>query len=121
MDFETDKHLISVSGTEKRGEPAIMAKIYQGKISDIIDWLSRDGYVGGTYKSVINAYYYRDLVLMSKMAAALGKAEDIAFFQKKAAAVKKSFQDMFWDRNNKRYRDSDETEHVSLYVNIFFC
>lgn len=57
---------------------------------------------------------------MSKMAAALGKAEDIAFFQKKAAAVKKSFQDMFWDRNNKRYRDSDETEHVSLYVNIFF-
>lgn len=120
MDFETDKHLISVSGTEKRGDPAIMAKIYhKGKISDIIDWPSRDGYVGGTYKSVINAYYYRDLVLMSKMAAALGKAEDIAFFQKKAAAVKKSFQDMFWDRNNKRYRDSDETEHASLHANIF--
>ncbi len=120
MDFETDKHLISVSGTKKRKDPAIMAKIYhRGGISDIIDWPSRDGYVGGKYKSVINAYYYRDLILMARMAAALGKKDDVAFFQKKAAQVKNSFQSLFWDKKRKLFVDSDTTSHASLHANFF--
>lgn len=120
MDFETEKHLISVSGTELRKDSAIMAKIYRkGGISDIIDWPSRDGYVGGTYKSVINAYYYRVLVLMSYIADAINNQEDAEFFRKKAVLVRESFQKMFWDKKNKRYRDSDKTNHASLHANMF--
>lgn len=120
MDFETKKHLISVSGTDLRKDSATMAKIYhKGSISDIIDWPSRDGYVGGTYKSVINAYYYRDLVLMSYIADAINNKEDADFFRKKAVLVRESFQKMFWDKSNKRYRDSDKTNHASLHANMF--
>ena len=123
MDFETENGLIVVSGTEKQKNPQIMAKIHHKKsIKDIIDWpvTERDGFVvDNACKSVINAYYYRDLVLMSKMARALGNEEDELFYRKKAARVKKSFQRLFWDRKNKRYRDSDNTEHASLHANIF--
>ena len=123
MDFETENGLIIVSGTEKQKNPQIMAKIHHKKsIKDIIDWpvTERDGYVvDNACKSVINAYYYRDLILMSKMAKALNNEEDELFYRKKAAQVKKSFQRLFWDRKNKRYRDSDNTEHASLHANIF--
>lgn len=123
MDFETENGLIIVSGTDKQKNPQVMAKIHHKRsIEDIVDWpiTERDGYVvDNSCKSVINAYYYRDLVLMSRMAEALGHTEDVTFYKKKAAHVKKSFQQVFWDRKNKRYRDSDKTEHASLHANVF--
>ncbi len=78
-----------------------------------------DGFVYNTYNAVINAYYYRNLVLMSQIAAILGKTADAQLYATKAAAVSGAFLKTFQDTRTGLIKDGDSTSHTSLHANMF--
>ena len=102
--------------------PEFSASInFKDQIKDIVDWpvSGTDGFVFDNYNSVINAFHYKALVLMEKIATATGNRADAG----KYAAEHKKFKEVF----NKRflntalgiYKDGDSTGHSSLHANMF--
>lgn len=122
---QTDEFLASINMTKK----------FDGRrgLHDNVDWPQKgdfigeekefggetDGFIYQTYNSVINAYYYRNLVLMQQIAAVLNKSNDVKFYQKKAGEVYKSFQKVFRNAQTGLIQDGDSTTHSSLHANMF--
>lgn len=112
-----------------------ITKLFDGRrgLHDIVDWPQNgqyispekehkgetDGFVFTTYNSVINAYYYRNLVLMQQIAEALHKPDDAAFYKSKAQEVFSAFRTVFRDEKTGLIKDGDETSHSSLHANMF--
>jgi alpha-L-rhamnosidase len=98
-------------------------------LHDIDDWPDADqgiypngetdNYERKDYNTVVNAFYYRALVLMSKMATAVNKNEDAAFFAAKAEKVKQKFNEDFFDKVSKVYFDGIGSRHASIQANLF--
>ena len=129
MALETPEGLISTR-TGLQTKSFLESIHFNGEaIFDIVDWPDAaqgiypsgetDHYERKDYNTVVNAFYYRSLVLMSKIAAALNKTEDQGFFEKKAESVKKKFNEDFMDRVNKIYIDGIGSKHSSLQANMF--
>jgi hypothetical protein len=79
----------------------------------------RDGYVFMPYNTVVNAFHYRTLVLMSKISEVLGEAAEAGRFSKQADRVKESFNKNFFDGRRQIYLDGIGTGHASLHANLF--
>jgi len=63
--------------------------------------------------------YYYDVVLMSKMAAVLGRDDDAARFTALAAEIKKSFNEKYYDSAHGYYdRNSQTANAMPLYVGL---
>jgi alpha-L-rhamnosidase len=91
-------------------------------LEDIVDWphgAETDGFVFCRYNAVVNAYYYKSLTVMQKLAADLGNTADAEYYGKKAIAVKRAFHQMFFDPKQQVYVDGDSTKHASLHTNMF--
>ncbi|MCF8379025.1 MAG: alpha-L-rhamnosidase [Bacteroidales bacterium] len=129
-----------ISSRTDKVNPGFLKSIYYNgdKFKDNIDWPKgtpagekqarnagptpegeRDGYVFADYNTVINAFHYRSLLLMGKMAEALNKSEDKDFFYKRAEQVKKSFMTAFFDKDRGIFTDGENTDHASLHANMF--
>jgi hypothetical protein len=78
-----------------------------------------DGFVYKNYNAVVNAFYYRDLVLMHQIALLIGKKEDAAFYENKAKEVYRSYQEIFVNAKTGLIKDGDSTDHSSLHANMF--
>ena len=78
-----------------------------------------DGFVYNDYNSVVNAFYYHDLVLMEKIALVLYKTNDATFYRQKAQQVYQSFQRIFRNAKTGLIKDGDSTDHSSLHANMF--
>ena len=112
-----------------------ITKIFDGKrgLKDIVDWPQggsyigtekehageTDGFVFTDYNSVVNAFYYRTLVLMHQISAALGKKKEAADYLSKAKEHYRSFQQMFRNPLTGLIKDGDATSHTSLHANMF--
>jgi hypothetical protein len=103
------------------------------RIRDIVDWPpaqkdtgwklatpegERDGYDMVEISTVVNAFYYNGLVLMSRLAATLEKKEDSEFFRKEAEKVKAAFNEKLLDRKTGIYVDGVSSSHSSLHANM---
>ncbi|MFI3290655.1 MAG: alpha-L-rhamnosidase C-terminal domain-containing protein [Opitutales bacterium] len=99
---------------------------------DIVDWPHRgnfgmdknnsgetDGFVFSDYNCVSNAYHNFALQIMANIASALGKGKDAKDFAQRASTHKKAFNELFFDKENGRYRDGINIEHSALHSNIF--
>lgn len=112
-----------------------MTKLFDGRrgLHDNVDWPQTgdyigpekeykgetDGFVYRPYNAVVNAYYYRNLVLMTQIANVLNKPDDAAFYARKSREVYDSFQVVFRDPQTRLVRDGDSTSHTSLHANMF--
>lgn len=91
------------------------------KLRDIVDWptTEADKYEFKDYNTVVNAFHYRSLVLMSSIALALDKPADAEMYTQKAQAVYKAFQEAFFDKDRGVYTDGIGSKHASLHANLF--
>jgi hypothetical protein len=112
-----------------------ITKAFDGKqdLKDIVDWPRGGGYIGKEKQyegeidgfvfcklnSVVNAFYYRNLVLMSRLAKVLGKEADGVFYEQKSKEAYQSFQQVFVDAKTGLVKDGDTTNHSSLHANMF--
>lgn len=89
-------------------------------LRDIVDWPKgeRDGYDFKEVNTVVNAFYYKTLLQMADIAAALGKKADAIEYQQKAAKVKKTFNAMLFDAKRGVYVDGEGSKHASLHANM---
>jgi alpha-L-rhamnosidase len=141
--FYTDlkaKTLLALEGEDglistKTGKvtPDVLGSIhFKGNLRDIVDWPQKgilglgkneegetDGFVFQDVNTVVNAYHYRSLVLMGKMAAVSGNTTDKAFYEGQAEKVKKAFNEKLLDRKQGIYVDGIGTGHASLHGNMF--
>jgi len=104
---------------------------FSGKeIRDIVDWPpasftddeklgEQDGYVFTDINTVVNAFYYQALILMSEITKVLRKDHDYGFFHERAEQVKKSINEKLFDRKRGIYVDGEGTEHAALHANMF--
>jgi alpha-L-rhamnosidase len=110
------------SRTGKQDKVLLDAIHFKGKqIRDIVDWPTSetDGFVFTNINSVVNAYHYRALILMTKMALVLGKNAEAGLLEKQAALVKESFQKKLIDPKTGLVKDGEGTDHSSLHANMF--
>jgi len=112
-----------------------ITQIFDGKrgLKDIVDWPQRgsyigpekehggetDGFVFTDYNAVVNAFYYRTIVLMHKISAALGKTIEAADYLSRAKEHYRSFQQVFRNPVSGLIKDGDTTSHTSLHANMF--
>lgn len=78
-----------------------------------------DRFVFSDYNTVVNAFHYRNLVLMERIAEVLGKEKEVSFFRNRAEKVKQSFNEAFLDKERGIYTDGIEAGHASLHANMF--
>lgn len=104
---------------------------FNGKLKDIVDWphgniLGLKGGYGETddfefkpINTVVNAFHYRALIVMSRMAQDLGKSDDAERFAEAAARVKRTLNDILLDKNKGIYIDGQGSSHSALHANMF--
>jgi len=97
---------------------------------DIVDWPSagwggdpankgeRDGYVFKDYNTVVNAFYYQNMIIMSEFAKALGKTQEAADFELRALKAKKAVNEQMFDPKRGVYVDGIGTDHAALHANM---
>jgi hypothetical protein len=98
-------------------------------LKDIVDWPPGSFTSGGTgerddfemtaINNVVNAFHYRALVLMSKIANIAGTSEDKDIFEQKAKKLYSTFNNVLFNEEKGIYRDGEGTNHSSLHANIF--
>ncbi|MGE4586005.1 MAG: family 78 glycoside hydrolase catalytic domain [Mangrovibacterium sp.] len=104
----------------------------RGNLRDIVDWPQSgilglgkqepgetDGFVFQEVNTVVNAYHYRALELMSKIAGVLGKTQDSEDWALRARKVREAFNAQLLDKKRGIYVDGIGTAHVSLHANMF--
>jgi alpha-L-rhamnosidase len=107
---------------DRAADPAFLRTIgMQEPIRTLVDWPAgeRDGHVIVPVDSVVNAFQYRSLVVMSEIAEAVGRREDARRFKAKAARVFDAYQRVFFDAEMGLYRDGEGVAHHSLHANLF--
>ncbi len=110
----------------------VIASIHlNDSLRDIVDWphgniLGLQGGYGETddfefkpINTVVNAFHYRALVLMSRMAAAIERADDAERFAHAAEKVRRSFNDKLLDKTKGLYVDGEGSAHSALHANMF--
>lgn len=118
-----DNGLISTRTDQTISTDAFRRSIrFNGNISDIVDWprgSEDDNYAFTDYNTVVNAFHYRAMQLLGRMAEALGRHDEA----RDIAAYCDSFRDTFnaamIDPATGTYRDGIGTDHRSLHANLF--
>ena len=114
-------HLISTR-TGLQNKEFLQSIHFNGrKLVDIVDWPTSeaDGYQFKEFNTVVNACHYQSLVLMARIADALGKREDATFYQDRAAKVRSAINAKMFDSERGIYIDGIGASHSSLHANLF--
>ena len=95
--------------------------IFDRKLVDNVDWPQgeRDGYVLTAVNTVVNAFHYRSLVLMDRIARSLGRENDASTFRKHADNVRRLINDRLFHVDTGVYVDGEDTDHSSIHANMF--
>lgn len=95
-------------------------------LRDLVDWPQnrRDGHEMLHVNIVVNAVYYRVLVLMGKIAQVSEKTEEAVAYSTRATLLAEVINSRLWDAQQKRYvdglgEDGAASEHSSLHANVF--
>lgn len=137
MELEYRDGLISTKSPKLNGE--FMAKLgfadTTQRVRDIVDWppaqkdtgwkLSkdwpqgeRDGFVFTPVSTVINSFFYMNMVIMAEFARVLNKPEEALDFEFRAARVKKSMNELLLNKEKGYYTDGIETAHGAIHSNM---
>lgn len=116
--------------TTKHGQPSSLLSSLglKSEIDDIVDWPhvgdtgapgEDDGFVYTDYNVVVNAYHYKAVETLSKIAYALGKEQEGKEFANYAEQFKEVFNTAFFDKTRGVYVDGIGESHASLHANMF--
>ena len=88
---------------------------------DIVDWPEdeRDGYDMLPVNTVVNAFHYHTLRLMTDIAETLGETEDADRFRRLADDFLPRFNEVFFNTRTGLYVDGEGSTHSSLHANLF--
>lgn len=102
--------------------PQVLESVhFKGKLRDIVDWptTERDGYDPRPINTVVNAFHYRALRDMAKLARALGRGDDAAAYDAQADRVYTAFNQKLFDAASGLYVDGEDSLHSSQHANMW--
>jgi len=90
-------------------------------LRDIVDWpvCERDDYDFRSINTVVNAFHFRTLVLLARIARVLDRKKEAHDFDLRAAQVAEAFNSVCWDENAGLYIDGEGSRHASFHANLF--
>ncbi|MCD6354277.1 MAG: hypothetical protein J7L95_01900, partial [Prolixibacteraceae bacterium] len=105
------------------------------RVRDIVDWPpaqkdtgwklpkewpqgERDGFVFKPVNTVINSFYYENMLIMAKFAHLLNKPDEELDFNLRAAKTKKAINEKLFNKAGGYYRDGIGTDHGSIHANM---
>lgn len=101
---------------------SVLHSIYRSRpIRAVVDWPQneRDGYVMRPINTVVNAFHYRSMALMSRIAAALGHTHDARYFASRAKLIRSTMNRLLINRTTGLYIDGIGTKHSAIQANFF--
>jgi len=101
-----------------QGTPANETELRSGHGSITFEG-ETDRYIFSDINTVVNAFHYRNLVLMAKIAGVLNKSEDEVFFKERSALVKSSMNEKLLDKEKGLYRDGEGVDHNAFHATMF--
>jgi alpha-L-rhamnosidase len=135
LDLAGDDGLISTEAEACSREFEERLHLYHSRyvfghgLQDIVDWPPGSFTVGGQgerddhemrpINTVVNAFHYHALVLMSRIAAAIGRMDDESRFSERAVMVRESINNKLFDDLRGVYIDGVGSHHASLHSNMF--
>ncbi|MFA5329411.1 MAG: alpha-L-rhamnosidase C-terminal domain-containing protein [Prolixibacteraceae bacterium] len=113
--------------------PEVLESIhFKGQLKDIVDWPQSgilglgkhepgetDGFVFSDVNTVVNAYHYQAVKVLSVIAKALGNTTDEEFYASTAEKLKTVFNEKLLDKKRGIYRDGVGVDHASLHASMF--
>lgn len=131
LTLKEDNGLITTK-TDKKTPEFYQSIYFRGKsMRDIVDWPrggiigdekkaagEADGYARVMYNTVVNAYHYEAVRLISMIAGVLGHNADQQKYETEATKTKKQFNHLLLNEKGY-YIDGIRSEHCSLHANMF--
>ena len=120
--------LISTSACDTKAVQEAVHYHRPEKFRDIVDWPrvgkfgapgEDDAYVLKDYNTVVNAYHYQALRMISAIASAIGKQDDAERFSKLAEKTLESLINTCFDPEDGAFRDGIGTNHKALHATLF--
>lgn len=119
--------LISTTDDKVRTDEFRRSIRFDGLMRDIVDWPrcgdwphgEDDHYHLTDYNTVVNAFHYRALVLLQKMAELTNRTDEATALKEECQTLKETFNELLFDADAGVYRDGVDSEHVSLHANLF--
>ncbi|MDR2423645.1 MAG: family 78 glycoside hydrolase catalytic domain [Prevotellaceae bacterium] len=123
-----------ISTQTEKLTPEVLKSIHRDKqtVRDIVDWPQKgilglgkneggeaDGFVFSTYNTVVNAYHYETLRLLSLIAETLGKTADAQKYAADAQQTKTQINRLLLDSKKGYYIDGVDSDHSSLHASMF--
>ena len=101
--------------------PDVAQSINIAKIRDVVDWPGgeRDGYVLSPINTVVNAFHFKALSVMARIAAALGREPDAQDFLRRAERVRDAINTVLFNPASGLYLDGEGVDHSSQHANFF--
>jgi alpha-L-rhamnosidase len=78
-----------------------------------------DRYIFSDINTVVNAFHYRNLVLMAKIAGVLDKTGDKEFFSERSELVRASMNEKLLNPETGLYRDGEGVDHHAFHASMF--
>jgi hypothetical protein len=135
MGLAREDGLISTHTGEANGQfmQNLGFKDTTARLKDIVDWPpaqkdtgwklatpegERDGHQMLPVNTVVNSFFYLNMVLMAEIAGLLDKPADRNHFEFMAAKVKKTINEKLFDPEKGIYLDGEGATHSSLHANM---
>jgi hypothetical protein len=103
--------------------------VFDHGLRDLVDWPpgsftqggqgERDGHEMMAINTVVNAFHFRALVLMSRIAQVLERPDDRSRFAEQAEEVRATINRLLFDQKRGVYIDGEGSDHASLHSNMF--
>lgn len=137
MALENEDGLISTQSEKLNG--VLMGQLgfadTTQRLRDIVDWPpaqkdtgwklpqvwpqgERDGFVFMPYSTVINSFYYQNLVIMAEFARVLHHTSDELDFKYRAEKTRKAINEKMFNQTLGYYTDGIGTDHGSVHANM---
>lgn len=135
MDLAREDGLIS-SSSEKVIDKYMQKlgfKDHKSRIRDIVDWPGsqkesgwkvarpegeRDGHEMLPINTVVNSFFYFNMVIMAELADVMGMKEDNIYFRTMSRKVKESINKKLFDTKTGIYIDGEGSTHSSIHSNM---
>lgn len=118
-----DNGLISTTVDKTVESDAFRRSInFGGTVRDIVDWprgSEDDGFVFSDYNCVVNAFHYRAMRILARMADVLGRRDEAREIDAECDRFRDIFNDAFFDPDAGAYRDGIGVDHHSMHASLF--
>ena len=98
----------------------VSSEQFSSGIRNIVDWpqSERDAFDERPINAVVNAFHYRAVDLMGRIAEALGREDDVQFYKERKHLIRESFWKKLIDPVTDLVIDGEGSTHSSLHANM---